>query len=151
MSRYHKKIVPDANGLIDLYAIAEAFGVKSNPQFHAMKKIMMAGERGHKSLVQDIDEAIIAARRWKEMVQAGLVRPVQFNCPPLCSKCHTLHHVNESCSVGELRSLPGYGVRKDSQPGVAQIIGLPAPLIASACPNCGEEHGCRCLVDGGPA
>lgn len=71
-SRYHKKITPDADGLIDLYAIAEAFGVKSNPQFHAMKKIMMAGERGHKSLVQDIDEAIIAAQRWKEMVQASL-------------------------------------------------------------------------------
>ncbi len=73
MSRYHKKITPDADGLIDLYAIAEAYAVKSNPQFHAMKKIMMAGERGHKSLVQDIDEAIIAAQRWKEMVQAELV------------------------------------------------------------------------------
>lgn len=75
MSRYHKKIIPDADGLIDLYAIAEAFGVKSNPQFHAMKKIMMAGERGHKSLVQDIDEAIQASQRWKEMAQAELVAP----------------------------------------------------------------------------
>lgn len=90
MSRYHKRIRTDADGLIDLYAIAEAFGVKSNPQFHAMKKIMMAGERGHKSLVQDIDEAIIAAQRWKEMVQAGLE---EVNPVATCTACGVLHPV----------------------------------------------------------
>lgn len=74
MSRYHKKIVPDVNGLIDLYAIAEAFGVKSNPQFHAFKKTIMAGQRGDKGVLQDIDEAIQALQRWKEMVTQELVR-----------------------------------------------------------------------------
>ena len=162
-SRYHKKITPDADGLIDLYAIAEAFGVKSNPQFHAMKRIMMAGERGHKSLVQDIDEAIIAAQRWKEMVQAGLVavpqdeaaatqaamdalhnvkpplkwpcpicgkegcrtlhRPAQFNCPPLCSKCHTLHHASEGCRRAQ---------------ALVEHIGRakPEPFHPDICPGC---------------
>ena len=75
MSRYHKKIVPDVNGLIDLYAIAEAFGVKSNPQFHAFKKTIMAGQRGDKGVRQDIDEAIEALQRWKEMVTQELVVP----------------------------------------------------------------------------
>lgn len=118
MSRYHKKIATDANGLIDLYAIAEAFGVKSNPQFHAMKKIMMAGERGHKSLVQDIDEAIIAAQRWKEMVTQECVTPTQFNAPPLCSACHMLHHVGAPCSA---RGMFGQ---------------MPAPFDSRMCPGC---------------
>lgn len=95
MSRYHKKITPDADGLIDLYAIAEAFGVKSNPQFHAFKKTIMAGQRGDKGVRQDIDEAIQALQRWKEMVQAERVGVTQFNAPPLCSACGTSHYFGE--------------------------------------------------------
>ena len=73
MSRYRKKIRTGDDGLSDLYDIAEAYAVKSNPQFHAFKKTIMAGQRGDKGVLQDIDEAIQALQRWKEMVrsQAG--------------------------------------------------------------------------------
>jgi len=88
MSRYHKKIQPDANGLIDLYAIAEAFGVQANPQFHAFKKTIMAGQRGEKGVIQDIDEAIQALQRWKEMEQQRIKSPACACGNIHCAKCY---------------------------------------------------------------
>lgn len=75
MSRYRRKIPVGDDGRSDLYDIAEAYNVKSNPQFHAMKKTIMAGQRGDKGVIQDIDEAIQALQRWKEMEQGKMVAP----------------------------------------------------------------------------
>lgn len=138
MSRYHKKIVPDANGLIDLYAIAEAFGVKSNPQFHAFKKTIMAGQRGDKGVRQDIDEAIQALQRWKEMVTQELVVPRSV-------------------------VLSDYGVRKDAPPQPPFFLrdgnGMPAVVAPPkekkpVCPVCkggmGPEDDGGCPECGAP-
>lgn len=51
----------------DFYRLCEILGITSHAQAHALKKVIRAG-RGEKPLEQDIDEAIDALRRWKEMV-----------------------------------------------------------------------------------
>jgi hypothetical protein len=54
---------------IDPYRIAEIYHIVVQPQFHAIKKLLCAGNRGSKDLVQDINESICALERWKEMIE----------------------------------------------------------------------------------
>lgn len=54
---------------LDPYRIAEVYGIISHPQFHALKKILRAHTENHKPLDQNIDEAISALMRWKEIIQ----------------------------------------------------------------------------------
>lgn len=57
------------NGVkIDPYKIADIYNITSYPQFHALKKILRAHQPNHKSLEQNIDEAISALQRWKEII-----------------------------------------------------------------------------------
>lgn len=56
---------------IDLYDLAEAYGVTDHAQFHAMKKIIMAGDRGYKDRDQDLQEAIDAIQRAIELGKGG--------------------------------------------------------------------------------
>ncbi len=51
----------------DFYRLCEILGVAHHAQAHALKKVIRAG-RSVKGLEQDIDEAIAALKRWKEMV-----------------------------------------------------------------------------------
>lgn len=51
---------------IDVYDILEAYNV-SHPIGHAIKKLLMAGERGAKGREQDLDEAIMSIKRGKEL------------------------------------------------------------------------------------
>ncbi len=48
---------------VDLYDIAEGYGMTCPAQFHALKKILCAGQRGSKPAVQDLREAIVAIER----------------------------------------------------------------------------------------
>lgn len=60
MSKYHKEI----NGArVDVYDILHAYDVKSHAIGHAIKKLLMAGQRGYKDYDQDIREAIASLRR----------------------------------------------------------------------------------------
>jgi len=52
----------------DFYRLCEILGLKSQPQIHAIKKLIRAGQ-SVKPIVQDIDEAIDALNRWKEMIK----------------------------------------------------------------------------------
>lgn len=52
----------------DFYRLCDILGITSHAQAHALKKVIRAG-RGGKTLVQDIDEAIDAMRRFREMVE----------------------------------------------------------------------------------
>lgn len=51
----------------DFYRLCEILGIRSHAQAHAIKKLIRAG-RSIKPVTQDIDEAIDALRRWREMI-----------------------------------------------------------------------------------
>lgn len=52
----------------DFYRLCEILGITHHAQAHALKKIIRAG-KSIKPIEQDIDEAISAAQRWKQMIQ----------------------------------------------------------------------------------
>lgn len=67
-SRYHRTI----NGVtLDLYDVAEAWGVDSHRIFHAVKKLVMAGRRGHKGREQDLREAIVSIESELRKMKGG--------------------------------------------------------------------------------
>ena len=52
----------------DFYRLCEILGITHHGQAHALKKVIRAGQ-SIKSKEQDIDEAIAALLRWKQMLQ----------------------------------------------------------------------------------
>lgn len=67
-SRYHRTI----NGAtFDLYDVAEAYGLESHRIFHAVKKLVMAGRRGHKDREQDLREAIVSIESELQKMKGG--------------------------------------------------------------------------------
>ena len=59
----------DVSGVdaIDLYHVARLYEINDPALFHAFKKIACAGKRGAKDRTQDVQEAIDALKRWKEL------------------------------------------------------------------------------------
>ena len=59
----------DVSGVdaIDLYHVARLYDIADPALFHAFKKIACAGKRGAKDQAQDVQEAIDALKRWKEL------------------------------------------------------------------------------------
>jgi hypothetical protein len=55
--------------LIDVYDVLKAFGVTCPATQHAIKKMLMAGERGHKDEQTDLEEAIQSLQRALELAQ----------------------------------------------------------------------------------
>jgi hypothetical protein len=60
-SKYHREIKPGV--WVDVYDVLNAFGVKCHALAHAIKKLLMPGERGAKDYKQDCDEAIQSINR----------------------------------------------------------------------------------------
>lgn len=60
-SKYHREIKPGVH--VDVYAVLVAFGVTNPADAHAIKKLLMPGQRGHKDAIQDREEAIASIRR----------------------------------------------------------------------------------------
>ena len=56
---------------VDVYDVIKAFNVTSGPMQHALKKVLCAGERGHKDLLEDLNDIIVCAEREIEMVKEG--------------------------------------------------------------------------------
>lgn len=54
--------------MIDVYRVAQLFGVTDHCEFHAIKKILCAGKRGNKTQEQDIREAIDSLNRRLQMI-----------------------------------------------------------------------------------
>jgi hypothetical protein len=52
---------------IDVYDVLKAFNVTCPATQHAIKKMLMAGERGHKDKQTDLEEAIQSLQRAKEL------------------------------------------------------------------------------------
>lgn len=65
-SHYYKKI-PDGVSHVDVYRVLELFDVKNPAIQHAVKKLLVAGDRGFKDSVKDVKEAIVSLERWVEM------------------------------------------------------------------------------------
>jgi hypothetical protein len=55
--------------IIDVYDVLKAFNVTCPATQHAIKKMLMAGERGHKDKQTDLNEAIQSLQRAKELSQ----------------------------------------------------------------------------------
>ena len=52
---------------VDVYDVLVAFEVTCPATAHAIKKILCAGQRGHKSYTEDINEAVVSLERAKQL------------------------------------------------------------------------------------
>lgn len=59
-NKYQKKIRQET---IDVYDVLEAFNVTCPAIQHAIKKLLMPGNRGHKDTLEDLDEALYSIIR----------------------------------------------------------------------------------------
>lgn len=69
MKTSHDHYFKDVSHLekIDVYRVADLFGVMHPCLQHAAKKIICAGQRGHKDQQRDVQDAIDSLHRWQEM------------------------------------------------------------------------------------
>lgn len=65
MSKYHREIKPGVH--VDVYDVLRAWNVRNPALQHLIKKALQPGERGHKTLEQDMDDIIVSAQRAKEL------------------------------------------------------------------------------------
>lgn len=65
-NHYYKK-VPDGVQYIDVYRVLDLFEVADPAIQHAVKKLLVAGGRGHKNLEKDVKEAIVSLNRRVQM------------------------------------------------------------------------------------
>lgn len=68
---HYYKAVPYSH--IDVYRVLELFNVTDPCIQHAIKKLLVAGGRGHKGLEKDVKEAIISLNRRIEMWEEELI------------------------------------------------------------------------------
>jgi hypothetical protein len=54
---------------VDVYRVLQLFGVIDPCLQHAVKKILVAGQRGGKNVADDVREAIATLKRWQAMRQ----------------------------------------------------------------------------------
>lgn len=71
-SHYYRNVEHLKN--IDVYRTLDLFGVTHPCLQHAAKKILCAGQRGHKDQQRDVQEAIDTLRRWQEMQEEDIQR-----------------------------------------------------------------------------
>lgn len=76
MNKYQKIIYgKDQNGnvvkcIVDVYDVLEAWKTTNPALQHLIKKALQPGERGHKSLVEDLEDIIASAQRALEIEQS---------------------------------------------------------------------------------
>jgi hypothetical protein len=74
VSKYEKEFI-SMDGKVfsaDVYSVLEAFDVTCSARGHAVKKLLMPGQRGAKGELQDLDEALVSVSRAIDMVRARL-------------------------------------------------------------------------------
>lgn len=62
---YHKDV--SHLDTIDVYRVLQLWDVTDPCIQHAIKKLLVAGGRGHKDISKDVHEAIVSLQRWEEM------------------------------------------------------------------------------------
>lgn len=78
----HQHYFKDVSGLsrVDVYRVLQLFGVTDPCLQHAIKKLLVAGNRGAKNMDKDIQEAIDTLERWQAMrVEDGKEAPALFD------------------------------------------------------------------------
>ena len=74
MSKYQKEFI-SMDGRVffaDVYSVLQAFGVTCPARQHAIKKLLMPGQRGSKGEIQDLDEAMVSVSRAVDMARPRL-------------------------------------------------------------------------------
>lgn len=66
--KYRKTITVGKDGKSDLYDVLNSFGVTCSARQHAIKKLMMAGSRGSKDALTDLQEAGRSVERAIELL-----------------------------------------------------------------------------------
>lgn len=66
-SKYRREIQPGV--YVDVYDVLNAWGVRNPALQHMIKKALQPGERGHKTLDEDMDDIVASANRARELVQ----------------------------------------------------------------------------------
>ena len=66
MHDHYKKDVSHLK-MIDVYRIIDLYGITNPCDQHALKKILVSGERGHKDIIQDTQDVIDTMKRKLEM------------------------------------------------------------------------------------
>lgn len=82
-NHYYKKCPSE---YIDVYRVLQLFEVSDPCLQHAIKKLLVAGNRGSKDVYKDIQEAIDSLVRWQEMRKEeldknetiGYINPKEF-------------------------------------------------------------------------
>jgi hypothetical protein len=74
VNNYEKTFHSTCGGefLADVYSVLVAFGVTCPARAHAIKKLLLPGQRGAKSEVQDLKEALASVSRAIDMARARL-------------------------------------------------------------------------------
>lgn len=68
-TKYHREIRPGV--WVDVYDVLLAWRVENPALQHMIKNALQPGERGHKSLVQAMDDIVASAVRARELVEKG--------------------------------------------------------------------------------
>ena len=63
---------------IDVYRVLELFDVTDPCLAHAVKKLLVAGGRGHKDISRDVQDVIDSCVRWQEMQQENKVENIKI-------------------------------------------------------------------------
>lgn len=53
--------------IVDVYSVLQAFNITNAATAHAVKKLLVAGNRGYKDIIQDLEEAKDSIERAIEM------------------------------------------------------------------------------------
>jgi hypothetical protein len=93
-SKYHRTVGPFGNKASDIYDILLAYGVTCPARQHAIKKLLLAGQRGKGNTTQDLAEAKQAIQRAIEIenpLQSGVAAVIH---PCKCGSQATLNTAN---------------------------------------------------------
>jgi len=74
VSKYQREFI-SMDGKVfwaDVYRVLRAFGVTCPALQHAVKKLLMTGQRGSKDQLQDLEEALLSVSEAIAMARAGL-------------------------------------------------------------------------------
>lgn len=71
-NHYYKDVTHLA--YIDVYRVLDLFNVTDPCLSHAVKKLLVAGGRGHKDISRDVQDVIDSCVRWQEMQQEDKIK-----------------------------------------------------------------------------
>ena len=66
-NKYLKEVVCSRDGKIDVYTVLDSYAVQCPARQHAIKKLLMSGQRGKADILQDLQECRDAVDRAIEM------------------------------------------------------------------------------------